>query len=105
MLDNDGRLNLEVVSTERRGTFLVGFLGTKKGSHRVTDILIDRTVADGVITMPKGLTDMEIAVLTKQFKVLGGQAAVPKLETPKRSWNPFHKQETAPALSTGGNAQ
>jgi hypothetical protein len=100
-LDNDGRLNLEVLSTERRGTFLIGFLGTKRGSHRAADILIDRTVADGVISIPKGLTDMEIAVLSKQFKVLGGEAAVPKLKTEKRSWNPFRKKEAAaPALAT-----
>ncbi|MGB8168656.1 MAG: hypothetical protein WCF18_14255 [Chthoniobacteraceae bacterium] len=99
-LDNDGRLGLEVVSTERRGTFLVGFLGTKKGSHRVCDIMIDRTVTDGIITMPKGLTDMEIAVLSKQFKVLGNAGDVPKLKTEKRSWNPFRKKEAAPALTS-----
>ena len=98
-LDNDGRLGLEVISTSRRGAFLVGFLGTKKGSHRVVDMVIDRTVADGIITMPKGLTDMEIAVLSKQFKVLGGENAVPKLVTEKRSWNPFRKKAPATELA------
>lgn len=103
-LDNDGRLSLEVVSTERRGTMLVGFLGTKKGSHRMVDMIIDRTVADGIISVPKGLTDMEIAVLSKQFKVLGNNGDVPKLQTQKRSWNPFRKKEAPPAMATEGNA-
>ncbi len=99
-LDNDGRINLEVVSTQRRGTILVGFLGTKKGSHRVADMIIDRTVSDGIISMPKGLTDLEIAVLSKQFKVLGGENAVPKLKPEKRGWNPFRKKEVTPELAT-----
>jgi hypothetical protein len=92
-LDNDGRLNLEVVSTQRRGSILVGYLGTKKGNHRMVDMVIDRTVTDGIISVPHGLTDLEIAVLSKQFKVLGGAAAVPKLKVAKRSWNPFSKKE------------
>ncbi len=103
-LDHDGRLNLEVVSTQRRGTLLIGFLGTKKGSHRMVDMIIDRTVTDGIISVPKGLTDMEIAVLSKQFKVLGGGSNMPKLKTEKRNWNPFRKKEAAPALA-GGNGQ
>lgn len=104
-LDNDGRINLEVVSTERRGTFLVGFIGTKKGSHRVADMLIDRTVSDGIISVPKGLTDMEVAVLSKQFKVLGGADAVPKLKTARRSWNPFAKKEPTTQLAVEPAAQ
>lgn len=92
-LDHSGRLNLEVVSTERRGSMLVGFLGTKKGNHRMADMVIDRTVSDGIISVPRGLTDLEIAVLSKQFKVLGGASAVPKLKPAKRSWNPFGKKE------------
>jgi hypothetical protein len=89
-LDNDGRINLEVVSTERRGTFLVGFIGTNKGQHRLPDMIIDRTVTDGIISVPHGLTDLEIAILSKQFKVLGGGTA-PKLKKAPRSWNPFKK--------------
>ncbi len=97
-LDNSGRINLEVVSTERRGTFLIGFLGTKKGNHRLPDLIIDRTVSDGIITVPRGLTDIEMAVLAKQFKVVG-DPDLPKLTIPteKRSWNPFRKKPTAPA--------
>jgi len=97
-LDNSGRINLEVVSTERRGTYFIGFLATKKGNHRLPDLIIDRTVSDGIITVPRGLTDLEMVVLGKQFKVVG-DPDLPKLTVPKekRGWNPFRKKEPAPA--------
>lgn len=87
-LDNGGRLALEVVSTQKRGTLLVGFVGTKKGQHRLQDTLIDRTVTDGVLTIHHGLTDLEIAVMARQFKVLGNPD-IPKLKNQPRSWWPF----------------
>jgi hypothetical protein len=94
-LDNDGRIALEVVSTERRGTLLVGFVGTAKGQHRLQDILIDRTVTDGVLTIGHGLTDLEIAMLGKQFKIVGGAEIpkAPKLKSEPRSWWPFGKKK------------
>jgi len=97
-LDHSGRINLEVVSTDRRGTYFIGFIGTKKGNHRLPDLVIDRTVSDGVISLPRGFTDLEIAVLSKQFKVIG-DVDMPKVAIPteKRSWNPFRKKEAAPA--------
>ncbi|HEV7868926.1 MAG TPA: hypothetical protein VGO90_14660 [Chthoniobacteraceae bacterium] len=94
-LDHDGRINLEVVSTDHRGKALVGFIGTKKGTHPVVEMIIDRTVTDGVIQMPRGLTDMEITVLRSQFKVLGGDTSE-KPAKASRSWNPFGKKP-APA--------
>jgi hypothetical protein len=87
-LDNDGRLGLELVSTEKRGTLLVGFIGTAKGQHRLQDILIDRTVSDGILTIAHGLTDLEIGVLGRQFKVVG-DAPIPKLKREPRKWWPF----------------
>jgi hypothetical protein len=93
-LDNDGRINLEVVSTDHRGSMLVGFLGTKKGNHRVVEMVIDRTVSDGIISIPRGLTDLEMAVLRSQFKVLGGDTG-PKPQVEHRMWNPFRKREPA----------
>ena len=70
-LDAKGRIDLEVVSTERRGSSLVVFVGTKKGTHQVVDMVIDRRVTDGIISVPRGLTEMEIAALTREFKVMG----------------------------------
>lgn len=70
-LDNSGRLNLEVVSTERRGTMLVAFIGTKNGVHQAAELLIDKPIRDGIISIPSRLTELEIAALTKTWPVLG----------------------------------
>lgn len=96
-LDANGRLALEVVSTDKRGTFLIGFIGAKKGSHRLPDLIIDRTVTDGIVNVPRGLTDLEVATLSHEFKVLGG-VEVPKLKDElrkeeKRGWWPFGRKK------------
>ena len=72
-LDHSGRINLEVVSTERRGTSMVVYVGTKQGAHQVLDMVIDRSVRDGVITIHRGLTQMEIEAMGKQWPVIGGK--------------------------------
>jgi len=70
-LDESGRISLETVSTERRGTAMVAFIGTKTGTHQVVDLLIDKPIRDAVISIPYGLTELEIAALAKEFPVLG----------------------------------
>lgn len=70
-LDNSGRINLEVVSTERRGSYLVAFVSTKGGTHQVTELLIDKPIRDGIISIPSGLTEMEVGALTKAFPTIG----------------------------------
>lgn len=70
-LDNKGRIDLEVVSTERRGQSMVVFVVTKGGAHQVIDMLIDKPVRDGIITIPRGLTEMEVKVLAKEYKLIG----------------------------------
>lgn len=70
-LDNSGRINLEVLSTERRGTSLVAFAGTKTGVHQIVELLIDKPILDGIIFIPNGLTEMEIAAITKSWPVIG----------------------------------
>lgn len=70
-LDNSGRLSLEVVSTERRGSTLVAFIGTKNGVHQAAELLIDKPVRDGLISIPSGLTELEIAAITKFWPVIG----------------------------------
>ncbi len=67
-LDNKGRIDLEAVSGERRGSSMVIFVVTPKGIHQVTDMIIDRKVRDGVITIPRGLTELEVAELTKEYR-------------------------------------
>jgi hypothetical protein len=70
-LDASGRLNLFAVSTERRGTSIVAFVSTKGGTHQVIDMIVDRTVNDGIITIQSGLTDLEIAAIIKEWPVIG----------------------------------
>jgi hypothetical protein len=69
-LDDSGRLDLEVLSNERRGGIIVPVIVTKAGGHRLTEMLIDKPIHDGIITIQFGLTAPEIAALTKEFKVI-----------------------------------
>ena len=71
LLDSKGRIDLETVSTSRRGSSMVVFVVTKQGAHQVVDMLIDKPVTDGIITIPSGLTQMEIAALKKEYKLMG----------------------------------
>ena len=66
-LDNHGRIALDTLSQEYHGTVLVGFVN----GRAVTAMLIDRRVADGIITIPSGLTPGEIAQMQKVFPTLG----------------------------------
>ena len=70
-LDRSGTIALDVLSTERRGSALVAFVGTKKGVHQVIDMIIDRPVNDGIITIQRGLTTLEVVALRKQWPVMG----------------------------------
>lgn len=85
-LTPQGRIRLETMSGEIRGSALVVFVATKSGQHQVTDMVIDRVVTDGVITIPSGLTELEIAALKKQFKTLGVQE--------KKGWRERPRQKT-----------
>jgi hypothetical protein len=70
-LDNFGRTSLEETSISNRGASVVVFVGTTKGSHQVIDMVIDKVVRDGIITIPRGLTQLEVDALKKEFKVIG----------------------------------
>ena len=70
-LNSMGRIRLENMSGTLRGSALVIFVSTEASRHQVADMIIDRVVTDGVITIPRGLTDLEVALLRKQFKILG----------------------------------
>lgn len=73
LLDDKGRIDLEVVSTQRRGSSMVVFVVTKKGIHQVVDMVIDKPVRDGIITIPNGLTELEVRALSKEYKLMGPQ--------------------------------
>jgi hypothetical protein len=70
-LDEKGRMDLEMVSSSRNGSALVPIVATKNGNHQLEELTIDRPVRDGIISIPNGLTDMEMAELTKAYPVLG----------------------------------
>lgn len=70
-LDEQGKMRLGVVSTERRGSSMVAFVATAKGVHQVIDMVIDKPINDGIITIPRGMTELEVAALTKEIPVFG----------------------------------
>ena len=70
-LDNFGRTALEEMSLSNRGSSVVAFVGTKTGPHQVIDMVVDKVIRDGIISIPSGLTQLEIVALEKEFKVLG----------------------------------
>jgi hypothetical protein len=73
-LTSQGRLRLETMSGELRGRALVVFVTTRAGRHQVVDMIIDRPVSDGIITIPSGLVAFEVEVLKKEFKIIGAPA-------------------------------
>lgn len=70
-LNRHGAFSLQTLSTEKRGASLVVFLSTKAGTHQVIDMLIDKPISDGIIYVPRGLTQMEVTALQKQFPLMG----------------------------------
>ena len=70
-LDNFGRTALEEMTLSNRGASVVAFVATKTGTHQVVDMTIDTVIRDGIITIPRGLTEIEVRTLAKEFKVLG----------------------------------
>ncbi len=86
-LDDQGRIRLESVSSEQLHTALVLFIGTKTGQHQVIDMLIDKPITSGTITIPRGMTEAEVFVMKQQFPVIGeekGKKKKAKEEPPKK---------------------
>ncbi|MEI8340995.1 MAG: hypothetical protein WCH43_05580 [Verrucomicrobiota bacterium] len=73
-LDDHGRVWLDTLSIEKKGMALVAMVN----GRIVCDMLIDKRVADGIISIPNGLTNEDITILKKKFKVIGtGKPAKP----------------------------
>jgi hypothetical protein len=70
-LDSKGRLDLELVSSARRGFAMVPLVATKAGSHQFSELVIDRPVRDGIISIPNDLTELEMEELMKAYPVIG----------------------------------
>ena len=70
-LNANGMTALDVVSTSRRGSTLVAFVATKGGVHQAAELLIDKRITDGIISIPEGLTEKEVDAITKNWPTLG----------------------------------
>jgi len=66
-LDNHGRMWLDTVSVENNGKALVAIMS----GRIVFDMLIDKRVSDGIITISSGLTNEEISILKSRYRVMG----------------------------------
>jgi hypothetical protein len=79
-LDDQGRLDLDTASTSKRGYAIVPLIVTKAGRHQFSELVIDRPVRDGIISIPSDVTELEIAELRKLYPVIG--------ESPKSGGKP-----------------
>ncbi len=70
-LDLHGTIGLQTLSTEHRGAVLVPVINTKTGPRQLPEMIIDKPITDGIIFVPRGLTQAEITELQKQFPLIG----------------------------------
>ena len=66
-LDEHGRVVLDTLSVEHRGSFLFVFIT----GRMITELQIDKRVSDGKIYIPSGLTAADIEVMKKDWRVIG----------------------------------
>ncbi len=68
-LDDHGRMLLETLSIENRGQTLLVFVNGRV----LTELQIDRRVADGQLYLASGLSSVEIAALRREWTDLGAK--------------------------------
>lgn len=66
-LDNHGAQLLQQCTMDRRGTVLVVMVN----GRQVCNLLVDRAIDDGIVAIPRGLTDQDVAMLCEAFPVMG----------------------------------
>jgi hypothetical protein len=66
-LDEHGRIALDVLSVERRGSLLFVFIN----GRLITELQIDKRVSDGKIYISSGLTAADIQLMKKDWRLLG----------------------------------
>jgi hypothetical protein len=62
-LDDHGRVVLDTLSIEHRGSFLFVFIN----GRMITELQIDKRVSDGKIYVPSGLSAADIELMKKQW--------------------------------------
>jgi hypothetical protein len=65
-LDDHGRTVLDTLSVEHRGAYLYVFLNGRP----LTELQIDRRVSDGTIYLASGLTEADIKLMNKDWKLI-----------------------------------
>jgi hypothetical protein len=65
-LDDHGRVILDALSVERRGSFLFVFINGRP----ITELQIDKRVTDGQLYIPSGLTAGDIELMKKDWKLI-----------------------------------
>ena len=66
-LDEHGRVGLEALSIERRGGLLFVFVNGRP----ITELQIDKRVSDGKIYIASGLTEADIKLMKKDWRLIG----------------------------------
>jgi hypothetical protein len=67
--DDHGKLALDTLSIERRGSSLFVFVNGRP----ITELQIDRRVADGKIYLPRGITAADIELMRKDWPMIGAK--------------------------------
>jgi len=62
-LDRHGAIALDTMSIEKRGQSVV----ITVNGRNVIDLIVDRRISDGILTIPFGLTDEEVRKITKEW--------------------------------------
>jgi len=66
-LDDHGRLALDTLSVEKRGTFLYVFVNGRPAA----ELQIDRRVSDGKLYVASGLTQNDLVLMRKDWPLIG----------------------------------
>ena len=66
-LDENGRIALDTLSIERRGSYLFVIIN----GRLITELAIDKRVSDGKIYIASGLTAADINLMKKDWRLLG----------------------------------
>ena len=66
-LDEHGRIALDALSIERRGSLLFVLINGRP----ITELEIDKRVSDGKIYIPSGLSAADIGLMKKDWRLIG----------------------------------
>jgi hypothetical protein len=66
-LNDHGRLTLDTLSVEHRGGYLFIFIN----GRAITEMQIDKRVSDGKLYISSGITEADIQLMKKDWRILG----------------------------------